>query len=835
MRKEKMAIILFFVMVALLFVVPFLIYLNMHPSEPVMKQDESLPTASEGEPSSKLMEKVTEGKQFEMSSSFPQILIEDEYVQIYIENQKLMVQQNGRKPQQLFEWTEGTIGRYWHNNGNLLIAAENSDKVTGWISIFLNENGEWEAKPVDLKIASDQLITVRTTDGNSEIQLFYLAYRDGERVGEAFYDPVLNHTRYVNDDYYYKKLGGRKDFALLDTNRKSLHLTALFNPPDNSYLIEDELGAIYYKRNWATPQRYFSDHKIEYKSARDLSGNPLYLFRIKAGDREIMLFEPTDGQVYNGPIEYYERLWSGEINVLDHVSFFQFASDQIRFFYYSFQDDRTILSFQAERIIPLQNAAYLGRTGQIAEFAKDGKFLKLSLFDLAYEESPRQGSSRLDELEIIAPLVGVSVKADDTEAQLPQYIEANFPWKKEAERYNTNAEIPQSLLDWLRSNDFETGDYGPNDLYRKIDGIWYFLRDQQLYRYKDDQLEKLGEIPATMSYSFSIEGTMGFGPQDIQRTKEGWVVADTFGNRVILLNENLQLEKEIKIELPAKIEVLSDGRYRVEGLQGYTLLDQSFNLVKEEKKPFVGIMELPDYELRTVQLRPEQLYIDQDKGLEWYYMNEGGGSKYLHIYRKKDQTIKSFLVGNVERFEGEAKIIPWKEKVILLFDNRLQIFRKNGEWEGQINFPRPEIIGRYYFVGSGENSYYFDEKDGKIYLVQGGQLTMIDLVAKKSEVLFNQPSWRLGNLLFSNGLFYISARVGEPEEYLLNPEISTSITLLLVYDLRHHELTRYLLNENYETYRWDEGGKAIILRKVHPNHSDLHLYQKISLNEIFRE
>src|SRR5262249_14735284 len=127
--------------------------------------------------------------------------------------------------------------------------------------------------------------------------------------------------------------------------------------------------------------------------------------------------------------------------------------------------------------------------------------------------------------------------------------------QRQEQRYETvRPELPQEVWDvvWRRpevpqeveaafkaSNEcwpYCNPDFADQLQIRSIDGAWHLLQGNMLYRLEGNAFKLLGELPVTRQMTYG-EGANGYTAQDYMKVDGVWYVTDTFGDRILRLDE----------------------------------------------------------------------------------------------------------------------------------------------------------------------------------------------------------------------------------------------------------------------------------------------------------
>ncbi|MEX2416605.1 MAG: hypothetical protein WD424_10705 [Paenibacillaceae bacterium] len=689
----------------------------------------------------------------------PLLLYEDEKMKksIYIQDGMLrsLSLDNTQDEGTILLNIEAADSYYWRSGNTLLLAIPihqgNPDNYMRgeWYAIDL---GDTEAiqpsilKLEDAFIDPGKLLTVTIVEA---AELFLLVEdNDNVHFNEYFYAAGESRLSYVNleiprnDESYYKMhyLNNRPQ-ATVDVQHFQKETPYPLADGSSIYAYEDDRGTllVYHSGadNYRNAIRYAGVKLINVALKTDILGNAYPLIW-------------TDGPITNTASMSYPTMGNGtSLHPTEELLNDEWRMVNMRHFYRI--DGNTLKTIRFEsRQGPLysdpEHRAY-ELPGQPVDdhhglLALESNGIKryLSVFDLL------NGRGALNELwmqDLPATLtssVGERAKEDWellNEAALPAEI-AEHIWKSE--------ELPKEVSDAAnRQSESECILDCDPDFYnipqiRSIEGTWHMLIGDNFYQVKDGKLSLLGQFPITTAFTHG-EGNNGYTALDYTRIGTDWYVADTYGDRVIKLDDKLEVIAEYPLSTPSHIVIIDKDKLQVKSLQGITTLDLNLSWIDEAEDIPVKVKSAEPSE----QLFPKiSHYIDKKLGTHWVYTGQGK----LITYNPASKQYKTIFIGNPQSGRAIVRIFPYQDEILVLSDYRLHRFNPDGQWKDTIDFSRGTGDGKYNKTPTGENSYVVDSANGQIFIVQGARIVTIDLTNDFAYTLFQQDYSDIGKLSF---------------------------------------------------------------------------------------
>lgn len=322
--------------------------------------------------------------------------------------------------------------------------------------------------------------------------------------------------------------------------------------------------------------------------------------------------------------------------------------------------------------------------------------------------------------------------------------------------------------------------------------------DRHFYEYKDGAIVNIGEMPITITVSIG-EGAGGRGSMDFVRWNDAWIVADTEASRVLKLNDKLEVQSEIDVPTPYQLTIEGDQLHIASTANRFTI-DREFKHVSTTPQPFESTSRLKKVEFES--FRPQQLYLDADSGLTWYYL---WGS--LYQYHERKQEYRSTYISYNENDVAEVRIIPVQDEVIVILDRRLERFDRQGNWLGTVFYPRAEPDAIYDRTTQGENSLIVDEVSNVLYMVQGYRMIEIDLNRQEVTTLFQQNYADFGKLILHENELIFMLHSNEEDRWtqqqgghIAREHMYTEIVKI---NPQAHHIRRYVVKGYYDSLELD--------------------------------
>ncbi|TMV42935.1 hypothetical protein FE783_36765 [Paenibacillus mesophilus] len=602
--------------------------------------------------------------------------------------------------------------------------------------------------------------------------------------------------------------------------------------------FEDDRGAIVYydAANGPHVSRYVDHRAVDFTLlADDLDRTyPLGRFTDPRG-RDVLSFPSAGYYSYFG---YNPMLFEDGWRMYDLLNFYRAGDKQIEIIQYEYE---RLTRFAHDRYwtYPLNGARFLYQTDGLLHFETAGTEAVLSSHDLIhYRPQATASANVLKELWIKdvrwkregTASAGGGREVDRNGAVAGDgdgYGGATAPIKLQVPKSviadNDFPDIPDEVLKAMEKDCFiGCGDFQSPPTVRSIDDRWAVLMQDTLYRLEDGSLVESGRLPVGLADSVYFgKGGLTYTAQDFVRIGSRLFVADTFGNRIIKLDEKFQVVAEYPLPFPKSIEVRDMDQLRVASMKGITVLDTNLRVLDESgrKFEFEETMELEWFGLA------DTTYTDAKTGLAWFYF-----AGYVVQHDPKLRQYRSIYTGYNRNGAFPTKIIPVEEDVFVMMDERLVVFGRDGAWKRTIAYPRVPPIGEYVAPLSGEGSYRLDAINKKLYLVQGYRIIAIDWADGGIRELFRQNNTTVGDIVHHGSKLYFTLHNGDLYEW---EKLRNELAEL---DLSTGMLTRYKLDRGYVTSRMSDGGggPALVLRYWEPKygHNGKPVYKVLPLRQL---
>ncbi|MBP1989220.1 hypothetical protein [Paenibacillus eucommiae] len=525
----------------------------------------------------------------------------------------------------------------------------------------------------------------------------------------------------------------------------------------NLFVMEDAEGLLIYQNNSSYAGAYrFSGFKLEqskvlstdhaqaagYRSGAASDAHVLLRVNNHAGARNMVLLTSNQAFIMEDQPKLLEEGWE----VFNGLSFVKAADGLIDTISFSSEDAVSPLQ---DHVISLSVGAItdLNRKGSMWEGVQDGARVFLSHYDLI--------NNRMKDPQ---PLWMKQLLPGETasEAQpLPVTMEISLPLTLldlHAEQVK-QGQAPEALLAELgkRNGNSNSNGKGSEDLasrnkLRKFGEAWYILTVDRLEQWDKAGFKELGQLPVSAHTSTGNDVKIT-AAQDYILQDGFWYVADTFGNRILKLNEKLDIVGETYVTVPSGIMDLGRGEIEVKGLHGTMRFTSELKLKTSLQAEAVPIQQSP---MQKVTLLADS-YFKQSPSIEWTLFEDR-----LYIVDSEKKTLISHFIGPMSNLYGHPKLILYENQVLVVLDDRIHVFNSSGQWQRQILFPRTRPDAIYATTVTGENSYVLDEEQGRLYLIQGYNVLQIDLASGEVSLLFRQLQTNLGKLLLDRGVLYFT-------------------------------------------------------------------------------
>jgi len=736
---------------------------------------------------------VVEGE-FRTDADEPAVLWAEEGDVIYVRDLRLIYRSEDGSERLLYEWRSDLRARAWRNGSHLLVGAQlpepadpNDWNRGSWISVHADP----ARKALELGtnfFGPDEVLTVTVTE---KPRLYFVKMKNGTSFSEYMYDPDGAGWLTVNSDTLDGD-GSREMPEKAEGTRRFDDVREIRLPEGMTvYSFADEEGGIvYYRRPFEFVWRYVGYEMVDAKLMPLANGESLIFGRFRGHDGEDAMSFPNWGSRSALPAEL--RLWEDGWTAIDFRHFARVSPERLELIRY--QDGSTLQDNAPEYwSFDTSEARLVSVQGALAEYEKGGEPRYISLYDAMHTEG-NDGKPPW-----VSPLRRFTTESRPRTQDAVEFRTLTIPEPVYGD--NTNAPVPDVLR---RAVDdvHEVVDYVYAYTYRKLGDRWFVLVDRHFYEYKDGALEPIGEAPVTVAATIG-EGFEGLGAMDFVRIGDAWVFADTNASRVLKLNNALEVVAELALPHPFSISAESD-RLRIASLSGETVTDFDLNVVAASRPPFESIADAP--KTAWEHFRKQEIYEDSETGLLWYYLYGR-----IYQYRTADQTLRSFYVGHRINARSEVRIPPYRDELMVLFDHKLERFRRDGDWIGTIPFPRSRPDGIYDTTPAGEGSIDFDEAAGLLYLVQGYRIVEIDLERNEARTLFRQNYADLGELVRHGEHLYFLLRGNLEDRYRYYNDRSLSangklVTEVVRLDPRSGEHARFMAKGFYETLEMNDDG-----------------------------
>ncbi|NBI30426.1 hypothetical protein [Chengkuizengella marina] len=687
---------------------------------------------------------------------------------------------------------------FWIHNQTILMGGERKERYSdgdlkpAWYGIsFSSEEGGPSIPKVfkisELNYLADQVLTMTYV---IEPNLFFMVLDGNSSFREIIYQPGTFNFEYVNNEFQHIREDNYNDFVKQYDYRKpqaqetpvDFNNINKYHFPENNtdlFTFEDERGTIvYYKKENRKPYiKRFVDFKInDFKMIFD-ANNKSYPFG--------HFTDPNDKKLYILPTENEAKLHSNSLlwdsndwrlirPHYDNISFYKIDNNELQIIRYNYnhRDD----TFKDESIsYVIKDAKFIKQYKTLLEFELKDETKHLSLYDLSKNVLPLNEQINKNHSMWVHDLnIQMEVETNIKDKSKADEIEVNLP----INRFKTSDEsqIPKELKREELFKD-ESGDIISDLTIKNISNEWHIIRDNILYKLQGEKLNKIGELPISKSY-FVLYGSavVIYTANDFTKIENYWIIADTYGNRIIKLNKKLEIISQYALNLPEKISVNDDGSIQIESIEGYTLLDDNLNFLSQNSKNFQTFEEGL---LENRNIETDLYYHDLENDMIWIY------DYGLFQHKPGTQQFRNLYIGHRYADHAKTRILSYKKQVIILFDNRVILFDKSGNWANTIFFPRDDKTYRMQIYG--ESSYYLDEEDGIIYLLQDYRVLQINLETNKVKTIFHQNYNNLGNLLYKNNKLYFSVHSSPSENELI------------IYNLNDGDFIRVKIEPEYYT------------------------------------
>lgn len=509
------------------------------------------------------------------------------------------------------------------------------------------------------------------------------------------------------------------------------------------WLLEDDRGTLLYRTG---PQpivwRFYRRSAEGVRAVPAPQGPPVPLLHLRRADGRPVLVRAGPDHILE--MEFLPELWAdGWILAAHPALFFRPVPGAVEVAVPVSYDDRDPVPVRHRRVAT-GGARPVGREGTLLHFEGPGGPRALSLRDVAVAAPMQAGGPAPEELWL-APLPG-----SPRPARRPRPADASvavaFP--RPEERVPEWERVPSALCQALLQEGGGGDHLSDYRVPRDETGTWWGLRDDVLLRYAGGRAEEVGRLPVTLRRGGTLEGLVGYTVGALVRRGGAWYVADTFGDRVLKLDEELRVVAERAMPGPFAVEVLDDGTVRVDGLSGRVRLDPELRPLTDEPAPW---RDAPA--AATLEVRPGSFLEDPVTGLRWLYHDA-----YLYAHDRAAGRWRRGYVGPPRRLEAGVDLALRGDRILVLFDDRILVFGRDGRWQRTVALPYPE--GELWECTPAAPSRHVDPAGTQALLVQGCRLVAADLETGRTRLLFHQLQAQLGPLAVHGGTAYLSLRHG---------------------------------------------------------------------------
>ncbi|WP_168122524.1 hypothetical protein [Paenibacillus sp. HB172176] len=771
--------------------------------------------------------------EFMSDANEPHLLWQQEGTRIFALQDRLYYEKEGELAESLYEWTNPNPVQAWIAGEYMLLGAqlkekeqnvENGNGMLGdWQVVKLGSTPSISATKVKF-FGPHEVLSVMIAESP---ELFFMTTLNGDSYSESVIDPSTGAWHGLRRGEPDQDIPEKKNGVDVLSNNRAVSMQGGLMV--HAYSLNG--STIFYQKN----ERDFlvrfydgltlKDMKRVLVTAPDSTGESdgddsriLGRFRDQAGEERMSLLYSD----VSFPFE--PRLWADEYQLLnDGRTFVHADSDQLEVIQYGEgfgYEEGSEEAAPRSLSFPLDGAKLLLTDGDYMKFDVGGEVKYISWQDLIYGNLGNAGSEGNEGNAVSAgeeggwfdwasPLADFNQKREAPENREEARSSHVIPaWPEDED--NTNAKIPDEVRE-AKNSLYQGSDYGFSETYRLIDSVWYMLIDNHLLSFKDHSIHELGVVPVTITVSVS-EGFGGNGARDFLRADDGgWIIADTEGNRVMELNEKLELVAEQAVPTPSKL-MLAGERIQVDSLGSVITLDSDLKVVGTEEQAYYSTVKLAKQAYDW--FRPQQYFEDGASGLSWYYL-----FGYVYQYNGETNQLRSFYIGRNENYRGIVRMIPYEDEVLVLLDNRIDLFDRQGKWLSRIEIPRAQPDGIYDRTPYGENSYALDAEAGRLYLLQGYQVLAINLERNSVRTLFQQNYSDMGKLVLRSNHLYFLLHSNEFDRYEYYrgdslPARKTLYTELVDVDVSDGRRQRHVVEgyyEGLEVKNGDKGNRAFTL------------------------
>lgn len=749
----------------------------------------------------------------------------------YIQNNQLVrlyLEQARLRNDILLTFERSFPARLWTSGDSLLIGIQlpQRDHPRGrWHSLQLSggEGGKPSLHTMDGSyFGPDQVLTMTAVE---EPRLLVLTVQNNTGFSELLYEPGMDtfvpvHAEFAPfastdtiEEYRLRKPRQNEQLLSFSSERR-------FQLEDGTQALvfEDERGILIYARRdrWPIVERYVDHRAKTVLSLPADSGQPALLAHLAAPDgREILAFPSQGRYAY---LDFQPKLLEAGWRAAHLYSFYRIGEQEIELLQYRYEARDT--PAKSDYIAyPVAGIRLLEQSEGLLQFARNGadEPVTVALDDLLHVRTEGGGRSDIIEQLALHPVAEKTFPAPPGTDGTPEpintaslgHLRPPITVEVPARLWNASAQ-PRAYPDSLRRALEDEcligcGDYFIIPTARELNGDWYVLVLDVLYRLEGESLAEIARLPVQLADVVHYgKGAASYTAQDFTVFDDGWLVADTFGNRLLRMDAQFRPLDEHASPFPVAVAVESSNRIRLESLKGVSWLNAALRPVNQTDKPAEH-----DSSFEKIENSKVPSYADTQKGREWSYYNG-----YVNIRDRGTDQLRSRFVGYSLNGAYPESLLPYRDSVVLLQDERVVVFDRNGGWKRTIAFPRVPPHGDYAWPVSGEGSWRLDERAGKLYLVQGFRVLEVGLETGKTRVLFRQNESTPGPLVLLNGALYFTLHTGDP--YVLSEQRNRLVAL----DIRTGASRRFALDTGWATVGAADGENgaddALWLRKTDP-------------------
>lgn len=570
--------------------------------------------------------------------------------------------------------------------------------------------------------------------------------------------------------------------------------------PDGSRVTAyaDKRGAIMHYRSEAynLSVRYMDQQIIDVGSITDVHGRNHPIIHVK-DKQEYMSLPSMDYSAYLRALpELMDEGWR-MIDIYNYYKLGTAALELVQYEPHYERDYHELTRFTYELPISLADAGQ----GLLQQSSQDGEY-SLSVYDLL-DRRTRFDDNWMRKL----PTEVAAIDIEEAGELLPEWSDVNTHVLPAEiinllmDRPPMPAEIDEAQASYTEDCVLGCGDLGRVIQWRSIDGVWHILSDKSFYLVKEKQLVKLGELPISTASTIS-EGFSQYTALDFIKLGTSWLVADTYGNRVLRLDEALQIEYEYPLPMPSEVRVGEDGFIEVVSLAGIAVLTEELSYVQNKPLP-TAKLQLSALDETGFWFPKTSHYIDPQLKLHWLYNYSGE----ILLFDEVNKRYGTLYIGYPHSGRSMVRIMPYEDDMLVMLDHQLHRFSREGVWKETVAYPRSEPDGIYDRTPDGENSFVLDEAKGAIYLVQGYRVLRIDLEENRATPLYEQHYSNIGKISLYKGHLFFSME-GHTTWY--PEEITANSNELIVISTESDRFRRYQLESGWVSDGLTESGAGIV-------------------------